>query len=85
MFTPVEIGVVKKLGAGMTDTFIVSLKEDVHASDRPQAFGSPPESLSAAGWRYFLYATGHYRARTVKHGFDMTAPGLNNGVPAHLL
>ena len=36
MFTPADIGVVKKLGAGMTDTFIVSLKEDVHASDSPQ-------------------------------------------------
>ena len=37
MFTPAETGVVKKLGAGTMDTFIVSLKEDAHASDRPQA------------------------------------------------
>jgi hypothetical protein len=37
MFTPVATGVVKKLGAGMADTFILSHKEDAHASDRPTA------------------------------------------------
>ena len=84
MFTPVETGVVKKLGAGMADTFIVSLKEDAHASDRPQALACR-NHWSAAGWRYFLYATGHYRARAVKHGFDITAPGSTNGMTAPLL
>ena len=68
MFTPVETGVVKKLGAGMTDTFIVSLREDANASDRPTALACG-NHWSAAGRQYLPYATGHYPARTVKHGF----------------
>ena len=48
MFTPVETGVVKKLGAGMADTFIVSHKEDAHGPS-PQALACPITNLPPGG------------------------------------
>ena len=67
MFTPVETGVVKKLGAGMTDTFIVSLKEDANAFNRPKALACRNHCLRPVGDIFctLLDTTGRALSNTV--------------------
>jgi hypothetical protein len=63
MFTPVETGVIKKLAAGIAGTFIVSHKEDAHASACPQALAIICRRVAVSSVRYWTLPGMHCQTR----------------------